>query len=116
MKNVHVLPTDKPSRLYKNLLTDKLFILENSFMDVSECNREYQNIYITNSEEIKEGDWFIHSSHGTTTLLKCKFVNSKDIMDNEGKTCWVEYSRKIILTTDSDLIVNGVQSIDDSFL
>lgn len=73
-------------------------------------------IYITNDEEIKEGNWFIHSSHGTTTLLKCKSINLKQITDNEGRTCRLEYTYKIILTTDQDLIADGVQAIDDEFL
>ena len=114
MKNIHVLPTDKPSRLYRNLLTDKLFILENSVMDVSECNREYQNMYITYDEEIKNGYAF-HLK--TQEVLKVKGVGekSKEIFHSKGfsfpKDC-----RKIILTTDQDLIKDGVQAIDDEFL
>ena len=75
-----------------------------------------KELFITSDEEIKDGDWFIHSSHGTTTLLKCKSTNSKEIIDNEDKSCWLEYSHKIILTTDDDLINDGVQAIDDEFL
>jgi len=105
MKNIHILPTDKPSRVYKNLLTDKLFILENSFMDVSECNREYQNIYITNSEEIKEGDWVTNG----LTIMKAN-LDGQPTMDDYHP--W----RKIIVTTDQDLIKDNVQAIDDEFL
>ena len=104
MKNLCLLPTDKPSKLYKNLLTDKLFILKNSIMDVSECNRKYQNIYITNDEEIKEGDYV-----GYPTLK-----NWVPVKYLEGDLTGVE--KKIILTTDQDLIKDGVQAIDDEFL
>ena len=104
MKNLWLLPTDKPSKLYKNLLTDKLFILKNSIMDVSECNRKYQNIYITNDEEIKEGDYV-----GYPTLK-----NWVPVKYLEGDLTGVE--KKIILTTDQDLIKDCVQAIDDEFL
>jgi hypothetical protein len=109
MKNIHLLPTDKPNRLYKNLLTDKFFILENSFMDVSECNREYQNIYITSDEEIKEGDW-IYGLFNGGVVIKSEF----DVPKNS--QYYKEYGLKIILTTDQDLIKEGVQAIDDEFL
>jgi len=102
MKNIHILSTDKPSRLYRNLLTDKLFILENSVMDVSECNREYQNIYITNDEEIKEGDWVYSEQY--KSILQFKLPSNK------------YFYKKIILTTDLDLVKDGVQTIDDEFL
>ena len=63
----------------------------------------HQYLYITSDEEIKEGDWVI-TNNGllakVITELTWHFINSK----------------KIILTTDSDLIKNGVQAIDDEFL
>ena len=112
MKNIHLIPTDKSSRLYKNLLTDKLFILENSFMDVSECNREYQNIYITSKEVIRVGDWVLNIEENT--ILKPSNDEIYDIENSEAK--YYEFIKKIILTTDQDLINDGVQAIDDDFL
>jgi len=103
MKNIHIIPTTKSNKLYKNLLTDKLFILENSFMDVSECNREYQNIYITSDEEIKEGDYGL-------------IVNEVLSYSQMHKKWGIPQGKKIILTTDQDLIKDGVQPIDDEFL
>jgi hypothetical protein len=79
-----------------------------------------KNIYITNLEEIKEGDWFIYRCY---KLCKCTGLSqSKQILtDNEiakhkdyGKPQGL--STKIILTTDQDLIKDGIQSIDDEFL
>lgn len=113
MKNIHLLSTDKPSRLRYNL-SNILVLTKEYYGDYGK--QVNQHIYITSDEEIKDGDWFIHSSHGTTTLLKCKFTNSKEIIDNEDKSCWLEYSHKIILTTDQDLIDDGVQAIADEFL
>jgi hypothetical protein len=60
-------------------------------------------IYITSDEEIKEGDWAIN--------LKSSSVYSIFILNEI-----VNYEKKIILTTDQDLIKDGVQAIDDEFL
>jgi len=65
--------------------------------------KKYQHIYITNDEEIKEGDWRYNSIDNT--VYQKKF----------DKTSFA-YEYKIILTTDQDLIKNGVQPIDDEFL
>jgi hypothetical protein len=87
MKNVHVLQTDKT-------------ILNNV-----RYSRNYQNIYITNDEEIKEGDWFINESNQI----------EKGIEYYDYKVLSPE-SKKIILTTDLNLIKDGIQAIDDEFL
>jgi len=103
MKNLHILPTDKPSRL--GYLTKKG---KEVFKDLRLFDRlmpnildsENQIIYITSDEEIKEGDWYcspsgIISKHNGTEMLP----------DN-----W----NKVILTTDQSL--EFVQKIDDEFL
>jgi len=63
-----------------------------------------KNIYITNDEEIKEGDWMIRGNEQPTLVTPNFFWDFG-----------VRYY-KIILTTDSTLIANGVQVIDDEFL
>jgi hypothetical protein len=64
-----------------------------------------ENIYVTNDEEIKEGNWFFDSSKGVNYGIY------KHVKGFINKT-----SKKIILTTDQDLIKDGVQAIDDEFL
>jgi hypothetical protein len=98
MKNVHVLPTDKPSRLH---FDDKLF-LSTSPQISKNINSivEGRNIYITSEKEIKEGDWVITPTNDVIQWAK--------VFQPDGK--------KIILTTDQDLINDGVQPIDDEFL
>lgn len=98
MKNVHVLPTDKPSRLH---FDDKLF-LSTSPQISKNINSivEGRNIYITSEEEIKVGDWVITPTNDIIQWAK--------VFQPDGK--------KIILTTDQVLISNGVQPIDDEFL
>ena len=102
MRNIHLLPTDKPSRLFKhNELGFKL--LAPVSHEIGQYNGSNQHIYITSDEEIKEGDWVI-TNNGllakVVTELTWHFINSK----------------KIILTTDQDLIKDGIQQIDNDFL
>jgi hypothetical protein len=67
-----------------------------------------QHIYITSDEEIKEYDYFLNTLNGT--IDKCEDIISQK---NVNLSNWL---KKIILTTDQDLIKNGVQAIDDEFL
>jgi hypothetical protein len=94
MKNIHILPTDLPSRLYE-------FGGEYHLQIKSQENFRSHNIYITNSEEIKEGDWFITK---TNDVLKVQ----------KPERGYEPIGKKIILTTDQSL--DGVQAIDDEFL
>jgi hypothetical protein len=103
MKNIHLQPTSQLSRLVKiyNEADKKLFELKLD-IEVNDNFKEYQNIYITNSEEIKEGDWYSHKQ-----INYLRVSNSTAIpMD----------AKKVILTTDQDLIKDGVQAINDTFL
>jgi len=54
IKNIHVLPTDKPSRLCYVICTEKSTLT--LFEDEMEKGKRFfsQNIYITSNEEIKE--------------------------------------------------------------
>jgi len=103
MKNVHLLPTDKPSRL--GYLTKKGKEVFNNLVlfDMLMPNildSENQNIYITNDEEINIDDYYL----GEDNNLYCLVTK----VNSNGK--------KIILTTDQELIDEGIQPIDDEFL
>jgi hypothetical protein len=104
MKNIHVISTDKPSRLY-SYKSIELF-LHPTIIDanVSNFHCKNQNIYITSDEEIKEGvdQWYLD-----------KFLNKPRC---SGGAQYGENQNIIILTTDQDLIKDGVQAIDDEFL
>jgi hypothetical protein len=111
MKNIHVLPTDKPSRLCKSKITQKLSMTDVlSFYGDGTYN---QHIYVTSDEEVKEGDWFIMSGF---ILRKCDYVDNYMIIDTTQGKHFFSVCKKIILTTDQDLIKDGVQAIDDEFL
>jgi hypothetical protein len=93
-KNIHILPTDKPSRLGRFIDTNNLVL--KTFYELSQSSL---NIFITSDEEIKDGDWFYNP-----------FINEIQI------NCNPDGCKKIILTTDQDLIKDDVQAIDDEFL
>jgi hypothetical protein len=102
MKNIHLLPTDQPSRLHESGLFSSLGL-----------SKEYlqwkfgKNIYITSDEEIKEEDWY-YDTNDNESLFPI-YQRSQDPKFYSG-------CKKIILTTDQNLIKDGVQAIDDEFL
>ena len=72
MKNIHVLPTEKPSRL--GYLTKKgkevfndLRLFKKPMPNI--LDSENQHIYITSDEDIKEGDW-VFNPYKTLSKLK----------------------------------------------
>jgi len=109
MKNIHILPTDKPSRLY--LGDNGNFVFGMSQTAIQSRNDDFtnQNIYITSDEKIKEGDWHL-------SFLRDKF-EVINYLPNGGyrKECLGKEVCKIILTTDFRLSPD-VQKIDDEFV
>ena len=97
MKNIHLIPTDKPSRLKQNKITKK-YSLVTKGIDLTSYIPV--NIYITSDEEIKVGDWVITPTNDIIQWAKV----------------FQPIGEKIILTTDKILIRYGVQAIDDEFL
>jgi hypothetical protein len=109
MKNLHLIATDKPSvlilrqdrKLFFTGYGGQLGKVHGLIKDVP------QHIYITSDEEIKEGDWYYLPR--TNSVHKCIEATELNLERRLGVA-------KIILTTDQDLIADGVQSIDDEFL
>ena len=101
MKNIHVLPTDKASRLiiYSILLNEFRFLNE-----PTEDWKHKRHIYITSDEKIKNRDWYIADNK--------VYRASVDHMPE----LYTYSCKKIILTTNDQLIKEGVQAIDDEFL
>ena len=114
MKNVHLLPTDKPSRL--RIGDNGNFVFGMIQTSIQSRNNDFtnQHIYITSDEEIKEGDWFM------SDFNSFPIHNIKELSEREGTLGWkqedLKNNLKIILTTDQDLIKDGVQAIPDDFL
>jgi hypothetical protein len=123
MKNIHVILADKPGRIGRFVDTQE-FILR-SENDIP--RGENVNILITNDEEIKEGDWIYDISSldynpliHKATNIDATHLSTKDSLHARGLICTARNLKgkykKIILTTDSQLIADGVQAIDDNFL
>jgi hypothetical protein len=94
MKNIHLLPTDKPSRLFEidgHLIINKEQLIQPKY---------YRNIYITSDEKIKLNDYI------TDGYKVWKWKDDSSLLGR----------KKVILTTDSQLIADEVQAIDDTFL
>lgn len=89
MKNIHLLLTDKPSRLYNN--NGQLHL--DNVQTTSNGHTINQNIYITSDEEIKLDEPYLGSDNNIYYLCEGG-VNSN--------------GKKIILTTDQELIEDGV--------
>lgn len=100
MKNIFILPTNKASKLFIDIDDNKLKL-------TTPIAGEYmmnQHIYITNKEEINIGCYYLCKL--SMKPLKCTGDEYFNNIDEE----------KIIMTTDQDLIKDGVQEIDDKFL
>ena len=116
MKNIHVLPTDKPSRLLY-FGTSKELTLQVNPATFRTFERSTQHIYITSDEEIKEGDYFLYDETEIRYKTNGTEYHGRDLCHISGNRRYpVNKSKKIILTTDQDLINDGVQKIADDFL
>jgi hypothetical protein len=129
MRNIFLLPTEKPSRLGYLTKKGKEVFKDLRLFDIPMPNildSENQHIYITSTEEPKEGDWGFDGFH----IFKClkpfianETTSGKNIpcfyIDYDGMSNVfheTSYIKKIVLTTDQDLIKDGVQGISDEFL
>jgi hypothetical protein len=101
MKNIYLIPTEKPSRLIPHTNSCQI-----KLKDVDKQTRKYYkySIYITSDEEIETGNYYLCKL--SMRIKKCigdEYFNNID-------------EKKIILTNDTNLIKDCVQAIDDEFL
>jgi hypothetical protein len=114
MKNIHVLPTSNLSRLYYNFCKYQnsafplnKFCLRSQILPDNKLECKNHNIYITSDEEIKPSDYYLWKEN--------EIIKANDIEISFHHTVVFD-CKKIILTTDQDLIKDGVQAINDEFL
>ena len=112
MKNIHLIPTEKPSRFSLN--SSGKYHLTNQ-LHTNSPNFTAKHIYITSNEEIKDGDWCYQVELNDGKVDKCYDVTLYHTWTNNGVDKTRKF-KKIILTSDQDLIKEGVQAIDDEFL
>jgi hypothetical protein len=100
MKNIHVLPANVLTTIGKS--SKGLYYHKDKHDTLSfEVN---QHIYITSDEKIKEGDWMLRNNENPIKV-------TLDFFWDFGLSYY-----KIILTTNEELIKDGIQSIDNDFL
>ena len=109
MKNLHVLPTNKPSRLQRCASSEWFDISKESLID---DRWKYQNIYITNNEKLPYDSTIFH----TGAFYHRDFGGDIHIINKDTHYPNPNFCKRIILTTDESLFKYGVQPIDDEFL
>ena len=132
MKNIFLIPTNGLDRNRGVLFADSLEngkLVKNFYdrnIEWKDC--AYYHIYITDASEIKEGDWVLYGFNLETVyegakdwkftesdIIKCISLSDKGALLHKKGNTDKELCKKIILTTDPDLIEDGVQSIDNDF-
>jgi hypothetical protein len=107
MKNIHVLPTKNYSPLVHSTNKYGGYFKSAHYSPMKEMGDSYQHIYITSDEEIKD----VRPHKGKWQLEKGQILNKFPNYLTDLSEC-----KLVILTTDPDLIKDGVQAIDDEFL
>jgi hypothetical protein len=106
MKNIHLLPTDKTSNLTIRCKTNELMYSYKAFGNMvcyDVIINKNQHLYITSDEFIEEDDFGLN-------------ISTKEIVKYNGIKGLNSYYKKIIMTTDEELIKDGVQAISEEFL
>jgi hypothetical protein len=98
MKNIHLIATDKPTGIFQSNSGLQFSIRDKVRVEPLKGF----HIYITNDEVIKEGAW------------RCDIELNR--IEKGKETGTFKNWKKIILTTDQDLIKDGVRAIGDDFL
>jgi hypothetical protein len=114
MKNIFLMPTDKPSKIgyHFDIIKEGRLDYAPNF-GFPEFNKERnfqhnpQHLYIISDEEIKDDEYYLSWQDYYNPPKYVIYVKSSGVNGN---------GKKIILTTDPELIADGVQSIDDIFL
>jgi hypothetical protein len=107
MKNIFLIPTDKESRLWRDLDSNKLTfdnLSKPNSNECTKCSNEY--VYITSDEK------FIRDEYITDGLEVIKATPKLvDVQGLVNRRDW----KKIVMTNDLELIEDGVQQIGDLF-
>ena len=108
MKNVHLVSVSNQSKLLT--ISNRLTLVRSDFFSAQYIKLHgYQPkaIYITSEEKFVRDEYITDGLE--VTKATPKLVDAQGLIDRRD---W----KKIILTTDVDLIADGVQAIDDEFL
>jgi hypothetical protein len=104
MKNIFLIPTDKPSRLYYHSDLKQLVLTNKTMLREFVIN---QNIYITSNSKFVRDEYI---TDGVEVMKATpKLVEAQGLVDRRD---W----KKILMTTDPELIKDGVHPIGEDFL
>jgi hypothetical protein len=106
--NIIIRPTTKHSFLYLN---NQKLCFNKEFFDIPTL-RENQFLYIISYEELVLGGYHFNSKYGNEPQK----TNQRDI---DSREYWEDedyYIARILFTNDTDLIADGISSINDEFL
>lgn len=118
MKNIYLIPTDKPSKLYYSTSMYGYNLMLSEIPKPKSSEVKTINIYITSDSYINICDYVVVSC-SEVNIEEVRFVtgyyNDQFLFDDKSQI-HMDYCKKIIITTDEKLIKYGVQAIDDEFL
>lgn len=115
---VHMLPTEDKSILYKRNDTNELHLGDFNYCESDDKLRTNQHLYITTDEEIKEGDWVYWTDPEglTSDINQVVSVDEEMIFISHPEHSETEAlpheCRKIIATTNTELHYNKVVEKD----
>ena len=114
------MPTDKPSKIgyhFDIIKEGRLDYAPNFGFPEFNKERNFQHnphhVYFTNNEKLKEG-WYFNTTIGVNERVYVKEEDITNLKAIYGET--PKHLDKITLTTDPELIADGVQEIPDEFL
>lgn len=114
MKNIVLLPSNEKTRLVR-VFTDALrenFVLKLD-TEVNDSFKEYVNLYIISYDDNLElGGYHFNSKYGD----ELQKTNQRDIDSRKYWEAVDYYISKILLTTDLELVKDGIQEVPESFL
>ncbi len=114
MKNIVLLPSNEKTRLVR-VFTDALrenFVLKLD-IEVNDSFKEYVNLYIiSHDEDLVLGGYHFNSKYGD----ELQKTNQRDIDSRKYWEADDYYISKILLTTDLELVKDGIQEVPESFL
>jgi hypothetical protein len=108
MKNIFLIPTPKESRLWRDLDSKKLRFDNISTPNSNECTKcSNEYMYITTDSKFVRDEYI---TDGIEVIKATpKLVNAQGLVDRRD---W----KKIIITTDPELIEDGIHPIGEEFL
>jgi hypothetical protein len=114
-KNIFIIPTTDPSQIYLVKSTNALGLTSNNpeFMAHYGSGTHNQHVYITNKDLYDRGDWVKNVTIEADPPFK--FDSQGIIRITQNVPVGYEYE-KIILTSDTKLIADGIVGIDIEFL